>query len=71
MLTKSRKVREGDLVSIRGGKIIKYDRRRKNPSGVYNEDNRLIILGMDGRIQSLDIPAGVMVQGKTKIRIFP
>lgn len=65
-MIKSKKVKEGSLVNIRGGKVI-LSGRRSIPRGIWTEGSSRILLTDNGRVK-VDSPEGIIVWGNCYIK---
>ena len=67
MFTLSKRVREHDLVSKRGTKLIRCGANRK-PMGVFTNGERRVTITLDGKKVITDMPAGVITWGPAEVR---
>ncbi len=72
-LTKSKNVRSGCVVVLRGNKLCLARRNTKYPFGVYHEPNRIETKGVDMGGNKFhyhyDLPEGVSQWGKGFVKI--
>jgi len=62
MYSKSKAVKSGDIVSLRGDKYIRCGGRR-NAVGVYLTGERKVIRKFDNEVVAVDIPEGILIRG--------
>lgn len=66
-LNLSKNVRDGMIVSLRGGKYIRCG-KRATPAGVYHWEDCLTIITDDG-IKTVSIPEGIVCKGRCNVLI--
>ncbi len=68
-MRKSKRVRDGDFVSIRGDKIIRKGARTGRLVGVYRDAQHIGLTSLDGEIKYYDVPAGVQFLGPVRVKM--
>lgn len=63
----SKQVRAGDIVAMRGSKVIRCGRRNR-PMGVYQQEQQVNILSLDHISHLVTLPTGVVCYGPTVVR---
>jgi hypothetical protein len=64
----SRNVKQGDVVSVRGGKYIRCS-RLSQPVGVWRNSETIKLRDMNGDLISVNIPAGAQVYGVAQVKV--
>lgn len=65
----SKNVKPGCVVKIRGDKICVATHRTKNISGIYQEFDISKVHKLDGSIEVVEHPEGIVFYGKAKVKI--
>lgn len=68
MWTKSKKVQNGTLVSLRGGKLIVCS-NLKQILGVYTNGSHVSMFDMSGARIKIQIPEGIIFYGPAQVRV--